>query len=127
MPIITTRLEKGIYLNVWEGRISLADIEESERAGVALLQMDEDQVVLINDLSQATHFPMDPKALQHLAKRNKRIAALVMVNTPIIARTIGEIQAKRSGWPLYFVDTQEDALAQAHAILAGQGPNQAQP
>lgn len=122
MPITITHLEKGIYLNIWEGRITLADLEESKQRGEALLQKDEVHVVLINDLSQATHFPMDINALKQHAERIDQLAGMVMVNTPIIARTIGEVQAKLHGWSLYFVDTLDEAIIQAHAILAKHTP-----
>lgn len=127
MPISITRVEKGIYLNIWEGRITVQEMEESEQRGLAMLEDDEQQIVLINDLGAATHFPMDIKMLKDHVQRNGKIAGIVMINTPLIARTVGEMQAKLNGWALYFVDTQEAALTKARAILAALNPNDPKP
>lgn len=117
MAIETTRVAPGLFINRWIGEVTLADVVESETAGQAMLQPDETRVVLVNDLSAATRFPLDIKALQRIAETNPQVIALLVVDAPSMIRMVGEAQAKRGNWLVEFYDTLDAALERGRGLL----------
>lgn len=118
MPIETTRVEAGVYLNRWIGHITLDDILASEREGERLITPDEKRIVLVNDLSAATRLPLDLKALRRIAELNPQIIALLVVNAPALVRMAGEAQAKLVSWRVEFFDSLDVALERARSLYS---------
>ncbi len=119
MPVEITRIESGLYLNRWHGQVTLAEVMQAEQDGLHMLQPDETRVVLVNDLSAASKFPMDIKALRRIAATNPHIVALLVVDAPSVIRMVGEAQAKSLSWIVEFHDTLDTALARGREILSG--------
>lgn len=117
MPIQITQVEPGIYLNTWVGHVTMDDVLQSERDGEALLRVDETRVVLVNDLSQVTHVPMDLKALRRVAENNPHVVALLVVNAPSIVRVVGAAQAQTVKWRVEFFDDLERAFERGRTLL----------
>jgi methionine synthase I (cobalamin-dependent) len=117
MPIRITQVEPGLYLNTWIGHITMDDVLQSEREGAAMMTEGETRVVLVNDLSDVTHLPVDLKALQRVTENNPQVIALLVVNAPGIVRLMGEAQAKLVKWQIAFMDDLERALEEGRALL----------
>ncbi len=117
MPIETTRIQTGLFLNRWLGDVTLDEIIESEKNGLQMLQPDEKQVVLVNDLSAANRFPTDIRALRRIADTNPQIMALLVVDAPSMIRMVGEAQAKNLSWIVEFYETLDEALARGRVLL----------
>lgn len=112
-------MSAGLYLNTWIGHVTMEDVLASEREGAALLTADETRVVLVNDLSQVTHLPLDVKALRRVAENNPQVIALLVVHAPNIVRLMGEAQARTVDWQIEFFEDQEHAIERGRALLAG--------
>lgn len=123
MPVEITRIESGLYLNRWHGQVTLAEVMQAEQDGLQMLQPDETRVVLVNDLSAASKFPMDIKALRRIAETNPHVVALLVVDAPSMIRMVGEAQAKSLSWIVEFHDTLDTALTRGHEILSSPTPN----
>lgn len=117
MPIETTRITARLYLNRWQGHVTMAEVIESEQQGLQMLAPDETRVVLVNDLSAATQFPTDIKALRRIADTNPHILALLVVDAPSMIRMVGEAQAKSINWIVEFYATLEEALQRGRELL----------
>lgn len=120
MPIETTRLGHGLYLNRWLGAVTLDDIAQSAAAGSALMQAHgEACVVLVNDLADAERLPGDVRALRRIAADNPHVLALLVVNAPTMLKAVAETQAVSALWPVSFFETVDEACAHGRALLAG--------
>ncbi len=122
MPVDITRIAPGLFLNRWSGQVTLAEVMQAEQDGLRLLQPDETRVVLVNDLSAASKFPMDLKALRRITETNPHIIALLVVDAPSMIRMVGEVQAKTLNWLVEFHNTLEQALERGHALLQTDKP-----
>lgn len=118
MPIEIKRIAPGLFLNRWQGDVTMADVTQSEQTGVQMLLPGETRVVLVNDLSAVGRFPVDVRALRRVVEANPHVIALLVVDAPSILRMAGEAQAKRIEWVVEFYDTLDDALARGQALLA---------
>lgn len=118
MPIETTRIENGIYLNRWIGAVTLDDVLQSEQRGAKNLRTDEPRVVLVNDLSEVTKVPMDAKALRRVVENNPQVIGLLIVDAPMLLRMMGEVQAKSVSWIVEFFDALDAAYERARVLLA---------
>ena len=117
MPIDTTRIQAGLFLNRWQGDVTMREVLESEKNGINMLQPDETRVVLVNDLSAANRFPTDIRALRRIAETNPQLIALLVVDAPSMVRMVGEAQAKNLSLLVEFYDTVEEALARGQDLL----------
>ena len=119
MPIETERLESGLYLNRWQGDITLDEIHASETQGAALMQQHgEEKVVLVNDLTDIRKVPMDLKALRRVVENNPQVVALLVVNAPSMMQMYGQAQAQTVPWIIDFFDTMDEALSRGRDLLA---------
>ena len=118
MPIDTTRIQTGLFLNRWQGDVTTSEVLESEKNGINMLQPDETRVVLVNDLSAANRFPTDIRALRRIAETNPQLIALLVVDAPSMVRMVGEAQAKNLRLLVEFYDTIDEAFERAKAILS---------
>lgn len=120
MPIETTRLGHGLYLNRWLGAVTLDDIARSAQAGSALMQAHgEARVVLVNDLADVERLPGDVRALRRIAADNPHVLALLVVSAPAVLRMVAEAQTASAPWPVDFFETVDDACAHGRALLTG--------
>ena len=120
MPIETTRLGHGLYLNRWLGAVTLDDIAQSAQAGGALMRAHgEARVVLVNDLADAERLPGDVRALRRIAADNPHVLALLVVSAPAVLRMVAEAQAASTLWQVGFFETVDEACAHGRALLAG--------
>jgi hypothetical protein len=117
MPIETTRIENGIYLNRWIGAVTMEDVLESEQNGTTNLRADEARVVLVNDLSEVKKVPLDTKALRRVVENNPQVIGLLIVNAPVLLRMAGEVQAKSVSWIVEFFDALDAAYERARGLL----------
>src|SRR5262245_19760815 len=118
MPIETTRIESGIYLNRWIGAVTMDDVLQSEQSGAKNLRSDEPHVVLVNDLSDVTKVPMDAKALRRVVENNPQVIGLLIVNAPVLLRMMGAAQARSVSWIVEFFDVLDMAYERARVLLA---------
>jgi hypothetical protein len=118
MPIETTRIENGIYLNRWIGAVTMEDVLQSEQRGIKMIGADEPRVVLVNDLSEVSKMPLDTKALRRVVENNPQVIGLLIVNAPVLLRMAGEAQAKKVSWIVEFFDVLDSAYARARVLLA---------
>ncbi len=118
MPIETTRIENGIYLNRWIGAVTMDDVLQSEQSGATNLHPDEPRVVLVNDLSEVKKVPLDTKALRRVVENNPQVIGLLIVNAPALLRMVGEAQAKSVSWTVEFFDALDVAYVRARVLLA---------
>jgi hypothetical protein len=118
MPIETTRIENGIYLNRWIGAVTMEDVLQSEQSGTQNLRPDEPRVVLVNDLSEVSKVPLDTKALRRVVENNPQVIGLLIVNAPVLLRMVGEVQAKSVSWIVEFFDAMDAAYERARVLLA---------
>jgi len=118
MPIETTRIENGIYLNRWIGAVTMEDVLQSEQNGIKNLRSDEPRVVLVNDLSDVRKVPLDTKALRRVVENNPQVIGLLIVNAPMLLRMAGEAQAKSVSWTVEFFDALDAAYERARGLLA---------
>jgi hypothetical protein len=123
MPIITTRIQPGLFLNQWQGHITMQDVLASEHDGLRLLQPDETRVVLVNDLSAAETFPADIKALRRIAETNPHLVAVLVVAAPGMIRMVGEAQARTISLIVEFYATLDEALTRGRELLAEDNPS----
>lgn len=117
MPIETTRIENGIYLNRWIDAVTMEDVLQSEQNGMKNLRSDEPRVVLVNDLSEVKKVPLDTKALRRVVENNPQVVALLIVNAPALLRMVGEVQAKSVSWIVEFFDALDAAYERARGLL----------
>lgn len=117
MPIETTRIENGIYLNRWVGAVTMEDVLQSEQNGAKNLRSDEPRVVLVNDLSEVKKVPLDIRALRRVVENNPQVIALLIVNAPALLRMVGEAQAKSVSWIVEFFDALDEAYERARGLL----------
>ncbi|MBZ0294389.1 MAG: hypothetical protein K8L99_17635 [Anaerolineae bacterium] len=117
MPIETTRIAPGLFLNRWQGDVTMAHVTQAEQVGAQMLLPEETRVVLINDLSAADRFPTDIRALRRITETNPRVIALLVVDAPSMIRMVGEAQARQVQWIIEFYDTLGDALERGRVLL----------
>lgn len=119
MPIETERLDTGLYLNRWQGDITLAEIHTSEAQGAALMQQHgENKVVLVNDLTDIGKVPLDLKALRRVVENNPQVIALLLVNAPSMMQMFAQAQAQTVTWIIDFFDTMDEAVNRGRDLLA---------
>lgn len=119
MPIETERLDHGLYLNRWQGDITLDEIRASEARGAGLMQQHgEAKVVLINDLTDIRKVPLDLKALRRVVENNPQVIALLIVNAPSMLQMYGQAQAQTVPWIIDFFDTIDAAVSRGRDLLS---------
>jgi hypothetical protein len=111
MSIEVTRVEPKLYLNVATGFAKLEDVAGAvqEMARMAT-ELGDPFYVIVSDATEVRNIPFDLKNLRHLAERDHKIAAILIVNPPYIA--------KISATTLEVHATRESALQRAHDVLA---------
>ena len=119
MSIEVTRVEPKLYLNVATGFAKLEDVAGAvqEMARMAT-ELGDPFYVIVSDATEVRNIPFDLKNLRHLAERDHRIAAILIVNPPYIAKVAANIIAKISATTLEVHATRESALQRAHDVLA---------
>jgi hypothetical protein len=119
MSIEVTRIEPRLYLNVPKGFTKLEDVAGAiqEMARLATEHTDPFYVI-VSDATAVRNIPFDLKNLRHLAERDPRIAAILIVNPPYIARVAANIIAKISATTLEVYATRDEAIQRAHQVIA---------
>ena len=118
MSIEVTRLEPKLYLNVPTGFARPEHIAGAiqEMARLATEHGDP-YYVIVSDATEVRNIPFDLKNLRQLAERDPRIAAMLIVNPPYIAKVAAIIIAKISATTLEVHATREAAMQRAHEVL----------
>lgn len=119
MPIEVTRIEPKLYLNVSTGVAKMEEIAGAiQQMAHLATEYGDPYYVILSDASEVRNIPFDLKNLRQLAERDRRIAAILIVNPPYIAKVAANIVSKISSTPLEVHETRDAALQRAHQILA---------
>lgn len=116
MSISLSQIEPGIYLAVYKGTIKPDEFYLSFQELQKMIQDYHDEWhVAIIDTSQLKQLPLDPQLIMQTIPKGR--VGTIAVKSPMIAKVIGGIVAKLSKHPIYFYDTMEEAISQAHRLL----------
>lgn len=119
MSIEVTRIEPKLYLNVPTGFAKLEDIASAVQEMARLATEHGDPYyVIVSDATDVRNISFDLKNLRQLAERDPRIAAILIVNPPYIAKVAANIIAKISATTLEVHATREGAMQRAHEVIA---------
>ncbi|MEO1286851.1 MAG: hypothetical protein AAFV93_03720 [Chloroflexota bacterium] len=116
MPLVTTRVQKGIYANEWIDNVT---IEEVLNATPKLIQLaEEDQVnkfVVILDTSKAKRLPIDLANLRRSIPEG--VHEIVICGIPTLGTLILRMFKPMSTVPLSVFETYDEAIAHAKTIM----------
>ena len=122
MPITQRRLEKGLYLLEWSGRVTFDEIRAAQAEGKAMAaQHGDSAVVLVTNLANVTQFPTDVREMHVLVEADgDLVKAAYLVRAPMFVRLAATSMRKlfRTGGTLHFADSVEQALGAARTVLA---------
>ncbi|MCU0498866.1 MAG: hypothetical protein MUF87_16055 [Anaerolineae bacterium] len=116
MSITLSRIEPEIYLAVYKGTITPDEFYLSFQELQQMIHISGDPWhVAIIDTSQLKQLPLDPQLIMQTIPKDR--VGTIAVKSPMIAKVIGGIVAKLSKHPIYFYDSMDEAIQQAHALL----------
>jgi hypothetical protein len=118
MPIQIERIERAIYKQIWQGDVSLADMQRAAEAAEQIAYEDHvDEYVMICDSAHMTRMPQDLRALRHMLEYAPRQRVVLWVSTPAFGRVIAQTIAVVTRQTFEFYDSLDSALRKARDLL----------
>lgn len=120
MPITLMRPEPKIYVSVWSGDLTVAELTSAQEEGREAARANGDaRYVLITDVTDVKRFPMDINAFRKLIAANPEAVAALVVNPPLPAQMIGDLLSKfQISMKVEGFKSLDAALQRARVLLA---------
>ena len=118
MPIYLSFVEPRIYLAEWKGMVTLHEVvHRTPNINDLVTERGDTEYVLLIDMSQVTHFPLDIHNLRSSADDDSRAMCYFIVQPPPVARVIIRILNKIARTSFLLVNSVDEGLAQARRYL----------
>lgn len=118
MPAKVEYPEAGIFHAKWLDPLTMDDIgQQSEYILDYANQHGVEQFVIISDLSECSHIPMEVQKMRQYAMSDRRILGYVIVRTQLLAKVMIRMLDKLTPQEYRTAETVDDALTQAREIL----------
>jgi len=121
MSIKIEYIDTGIYVAHWQGRISSAEVT-SNMSKIKALANDygEQLFCLILDLTQVNNIPFDTAHLGQITESDAQNVCLIAINTQQLGDRFKRIVDQFTKQDYIRVDTYDEAVIQARALLKQQ-------
>lgn len=121
MPVMTERLSQGLLYTIWQGAVTIEELYHANACAYRLLdEYGDTRYVSIQDMCLLTRPPVNFNQMSQIARHEKErgLIAYVAFGAPRFVQSLGRTLALLAPYRYIWVETKDEALAQARELLA---------
>ncbi len=119
MPVNLSRIESGIYLSAWVGRLTAEEFNDVGPLRGLVEEHGDAQIVIVVDTSQCKQYPLSIETLKQ-ANANMyqfKTAGYVFITAPSTIKALASALMRTMGIQFAFCGSYDEAVATARTIL----------
>lgn len=119
MPVNLSRIESGIYLSAWVGRVTPEEFLDVLPLKAMVEQYADAQIAIIVDTSQCHQYPLSIETLKQANANMHQFntAGYIFITAPSTIKALSSALMRAMGIQFAFCATYDEALETARGIL----------